>query len=123
MERQERERQKEEERLLRERQREEDRLLREQRREQERREKFLQKESLRTEKMRQKEELHRVKEEARIKAASERAIARRMVKDAMDLIEDERLELMELAASKKGLSSILALDYETMQNLESYGGE
>ncbi|MCH85680.1 hypothetical protein A2U01_0006529 [Trifolium medium] len=44
-----------------------------------------------------------------------------MVKDAMDLIEDERLELMELAASKKGLSSILALDYETMQNLESYG--
>ncbi|CAJ2642212.1 unnamed protein product [Trifolium pratense] len=121
MERQERERQKEEERLLRERQREEDRLLREQRREQERREKFLQKESLRTEKMRQKEELHRVKEEARIKAASERAIARRMVKDAMDLIEDEHLELMELAASKKGLSSILALDYETMQNLESYG--
>jgi hypothetical protein len=60
-----------------------------------------------------------VKEEARIKAASERAIARRMV----DLIEDERLELMELAASKKGLSSILALDDETMQNLESYGGE
>ncbi|GAU39664.1 hypothetical protein TSUD_60300 [Trifolium subterraneum] len=123
MERQERERQKEEERLLRERLREEERLLREQRREQERREKFLQKESIRTEKLRQKEELHRVKEEARIKAASERAIARRMVKDAMDLIEDERLELMELAASKKGLSSILALDYETMQNLESYGGE
>jgi hypothetical protein len=60
-----------------------------------------------------------VKEEARIKAASERAIAHRMV----DLIEDERLELMELAASKKGLSSILALDDETMQNLESYGGE
>jgi hypothetical protein len=60
-----------------------------------------------------------VKEEARIKAASERAIARRMV----DLIEDERLELMELAASKKGLSSILALDDETMQNLESYEGE
>jgi len=64
-----------------------------------------------------------VKEAARIKAASERAVARRMVKDAMDLIEDERLELMELAASKKGLSSILALDYETMQNLESYRGE
>jgi hypothetical protein len=64
-----------------------------------------------------------VKEAARIKAASERAAARRMVKDAMDLIEDERLELMELAASKKGLSSILALDYETMQNLESYRGE
>lgn len=64
-----------------------------------------------------------MKEAARIKAASERAIARRMVKDAIDLIEDELLELMELAASKKGLSSILALDYETMQNLESYRGE
>lgn len=64
-----------------------------------------------------------MKEAARIKAASERAVARRMVKDAMDLIEDERLELMELAASKTGLSSILALDYETMQNLESYRGE
>jgi len=36
-----------------------------------------------------------VKEAARIKAASERAVARRMVKDAMDLIEDEHLELME----------------------------
>jgi hypothetical protein len=60
-----------------------------------------------------------VKEESSINPASGRAIARRMV----DLIEDERLELMELAASNKGLSSILALDDETMQNLESYEGE
>ncbi|XP_061355040.1 homeobox-DDT domain protein RLT2-like isoform X2 [Gastrolobium bilobum] len=120
MERNDRERRKEEERLVRERQREEERYQREQRRELERREKFLQKESIRAEKLRQKEELRREKEVARIKAANERAIARRMVKESMELIEDECLELMELAASKKGLSSILALDYETMQNLELY---
>ncbi|XP_058730418.1 homeobox-DDT domain protein RLT2-like isoform X2 [Vicia villosa] len=112
---------KEMERQEREMQKEKERCLREQKREQERQEKFLQKESIRAEKLRQKEELQRVKEAARIKAAGERAIARRMVKDAIDLIEDERLELMELAASKKGLSSILDLDYETMQNLELYG--
>lgn len=47
MERQDREKRKEEERLLREKQREEERYLREQRRELERREKFLQKESIR----------------------------------------------------------------------------
>lgn len=47
MERQDRERRKEEERLMRERQREEERSKREQRREIERREKFLMKEHLR----------------------------------------------------------------------------
>lgn len=47
MERQDRERRKEEERLMRERQREEERTKREQRREIERREKFLMKENLR----------------------------------------------------------------------------
>lgn len=47
MERQDRERRKEEERLLREKQREEERSKREQRREMERREKFLLKEHLR----------------------------------------------------------------------------
>ncbi|KAI4322719.1 hypothetical protein L6164_022386 [Bauhinia variegata] len=120
MERQDRERRKEEERLLRERQREEERCQREQRRELERREKFLQKESIRAEKMRQKEELRRVKEAARIKTANERAVARRMAKESMELIEDERLELMELTASKKGLSSILSLDHETLHNLELY---
>lgn len=75
------------------------------------------------EKRKQKEELRREKEAARIKAANERAIARRMAKESTELIEDERLELMELAAEKKGLLSILHLDYETLQNLESFGGE
>jgi len=78
---------------------------------------------LQAEKLRQKEELRREKEAARIKAANERAIARRIAKESIELIEDERLELMELAASKKELSSILALDYETIQNLEFYRGK
>lgn len=47
MERQDRERQKEQERSFRERQQEEERLQREHKREQERQEKFLQKESIR----------------------------------------------------------------------------
>lgn len=47
MERQDRERRKEEERLMRERQREEERSKKEQKRENERREKFLQKENIR----------------------------------------------------------------------------
>lgn len=40
----------------------------------------------------------------------------------MELIEDERLELMELATSSKGLPSIVSLDYDTLQNLELYRG-
>ncbi|GAB4824907.1 hypothetical protein Ancab_007779 [Ancistrocladus abbreviatus] len=120
MERHDRERRKEEERLLREKQREEERYQREQRREMERREKFLLKESMRAEKMRQKEELRREKEAARQKAANDRAAARRLAKESMELIEDERLELMEIAASRKGLPSILSLDSETLQNLDSF---
>ncbi|KAM6548877.1 hypothetical protein CsatB_020553 [Cannabis sativa] len=120
LERQDRERRKEEERLLREKQREEERFQREQRRELERREKFLQKESMRAEKMKQREELRREREAARLKAANERAIARKIAKESMELIDDERLELMELAASSKGLPSIVSLDYETLQNLELY---
>ncbi|XP_019194149.1 PREDICTED: homeobox-DDT domain protein RLT2 [Ipomoea nil] len=120
MERQDRERRKEEERLLREKQREEERCLREQRREMERREKFLQKESKRVEKMKLKEEMRREKEAAKLKAANERAAARRIAKESIELIEDERLELMELAASTKGLPSVLALDNEALQNLESF---
>ncbi|XP_010260331.1 PREDICTED: homeobox-DDT domain protein RLT2 isoform X2 [Nelumbo nucifera] len=120
MERHDRERRKEEERLMREKQREEERFQREQRRENERRERFLQKETLRAEKLRQKEELRREKEAARIKAANERATARRIAKESMELIEDERLELMELAVSTKGLPSILYLDSETLQNLQSF---
>ncbi|GMG98559.1 hypothetical protein Nepgr_000399 [Nepenthes gracilis] len=122
MERHDRERRKEEERLLREKQREEERYRREQRREMERREKFLLKESIRAEKMKQKEELRREKEAARLKVANDRAAARRIAKESMELIEDERLELMEIAASRKGLPSILSLDSETLQNLDSFRG-
>ncbi|GAV60333.1 Homeobox domain-containing protein/DDT domain-containing protein [Cephalotus follicularis] len=120
MEKQERERRKEEERFLREKQREEERSLREQRREIERREKFLQKEVLKAEKRRQKEELRREKEAVRRKVAIEKATARKIAKESMDLIEDEQLELMELAASSKGLSSIIHLGHDTLQNLESF---
>lgn len=118
LERQDKERRKEEERLLREKQREEERYQREQRREMEKREKFLQKESLKAEKMRVKEEMRREKEAARLKAANERATARRIAKESMELIDDERLELMELAASSQGLPSLVALDNEVLQNLE-----
>lgn len=72
--------------------------------------------------MRQKEEMRREKEAARLKAASDRATARRIAREYMELIEDERLELMELAASNKGLSSIVALDNETLQQLDMFRG-
>ena len=72
--------------------------------------------------MKQKEELRREKEAAKLRAAKERAISRRIAKESMELIDDERLELMELAASSKGLPSVLSLDYETLQNLELYRG-
>ncbi|KAH7686073.1 WHIM1 domain-containing protein [Dioscorea alata] len=120
MERHDRERRKEEERLMREKQREEERFLREQRRENERREKILMKESLRAEKLRQKEEMRREKEAARLKAANERATARRIAREYTELVEDERLELMELATSSKGLPSIMALDFDTLQRLDEF---
>ncbi|WOL11018.1 hypothetical protein Cni_G19779 [Canna indica] len=120
MEKHDRERRKEEERLMREKQREEERFQREQRRENERREKFLLKESRRAEKLRLKEEMRREKEAARQKAATERATARRIAREYMELIEDERLELMELAATNKGFSSIFALDSDTLQQLDSF---
>ncbi|KAK2393589.1 homeobox-DDT domain protein RLT1 [Trifolium repens] len=120
MERQDRERRKEEERLMRERQREEERLRREQRREMERREKYLIKEHLRAEKRKQKEEIRKEKEAERRKAALEKANARRIAKESMELIEDEQLELMELAAASKGLPSIIQIDLDTLQNLESF---
>lgn len=72
--------------------------------------------------MKRKEQLRREKEAARLKAASERAIARRMAKESVELIEDEQLELMEFAASSKGLPSITSLDFETLQNLELFIG-
>lgn len=72
--------------------------------------------------MKLKEEMRREKEAAKLKAANERAAARRIAKESIELIEDERLELMELAASRKGLPSVLALDNEALQNLESFAG-
>lgn len=78
--------------------------------------------SSQAEKMKLKEEMRREKEAAKLKAANERAAARRIAKESIELIEDERLELMELAASRKGLPSVLALDNEALQNLESFAG-
>jgi hypothetical protein len=72
------------------------------------------------EKQRQKEEMRREKEAARQKAATERATARKIAKEYMELIEDERLELMELAAHAKGFPSMLALDTETLSDLDSF---
>ncbi|EPS62549.1 hypothetical protein M569_12241, partial [Genlisea aurea] len=66
------------------------------------------------------EERRREKEEARQKAAMEKATARKIAKESLELIEDDRLELMELAASRKCLPSILSLDYDTLENLESF---
>ncbi|XP_076918162.1 homeobox-DDT domain protein RLT1-like [Bidens hawaiensis] len=120
MERQDRERRKLEERMMRERQRQEERFQREERRESERREKLLQKESLKAERRRQQEELRSEKEAIKVKAAIEKAAARKFAKESMELIEDECLELLELAASRKGLTSIASLDYETLQNLDSF---
>lgn len=74
------------------------------------------------EKLRLKEEMRREKEAARLKAANERATARKIAKESMELIDDERVELMEIAASRKGLPSILSLDSETLQNLELFRG-
>lgn len=73
--------------------------------------------------MRAKEEMRREKEAARLKAANERAAARRIAKESLELIDDERLELMELAASSHGFPSILALDNEALQNLELHRGD
>ena len=75
------------------------------------------------EKRRRKEELRKEREAERRKAALEKATARRIAKESMELIEDEQLELMELAAASKGLSSIIQLDLDTLQNLESFRGE
>ena len=58
----------------------------------------------------------------RRQAAIEKATARRIARESMELIEDEQLELMELAAANKGFSSILSLDHDTLQNLESFQG-
>ncbi|CAM0953906.1 unnamed protein product [Alopecurus aequalis] len=122
VERLDRERKKEEERFMREKQREEERLQKEQWRENKRMEKFLVKQSMRAEKLRQKEELRKEKEAARQKTANEKATARRIAREYMELMEDERLELMELVSRSKGLPSMLSLDSDTLQQLDSFRG-
>lgn len=77
---------------------------------------------LKAEKKKQKEEIRQEKDAIRRKIAIEKATARRIAKESMDLIEDEQLELMELAATSKGLPSVLQLDHDTLQNLELYRG-
>lgn len=72
--------------------------------------------------MRIKEEMRREKEAAKLKLANERATARKIAKESMELIDDERVELMDIAASRKGLPSILSLDSDTLQNLELFRG-
>jgi hypothetical protein len=74
------------------------------------------------EKLRQKEELRREKEAAKQKAANERATARRIARESMELMEDERLELLELASRSKGLLSMVSLDSDTLQQLDSFRG-
>jgi len=78
---------------------------------------------IKAEKRKQKEEIRKEKEAERRKAALEKANARRIAKESTELIEDEQLELMELAAASKGLSSIIHIDLDTLQNLESFRGE
>lgn len=74
------------------------------------------------ERRKQLEEVRREREAARQRITMERAALRRIAKESLELIEDERLELMELAASSRGLPTIVSLDYETLQNLESFRG-
>lgn len=77
---------------------------------------------MQAEKIRQKEELRKEKEAARQKAANERATARRIAREYMELMEDERLELMELVSRSKGFPSMLSLDSDTLQQLDSFRG-
>jgi CRISPR/Cas system CMR subunit Cmr6 (Cas7 group RAMP superfamily) len=78
--------------------------------------------SAQAEKLRQKEELRKEKEAARQKVANEKATARRIAREYMELMEDERLELMELVSRSKGLPSMLSLDSDTLQQLDSFRG-
>ena len=77
---------------------------------------------LKAEKRKQKEELRKEREAVRRKAAIEKATARKIARESMELIEDEQLELMELAVASKGLSSMINLDHDTLQNIESFRG-
>lgn len=66
--------------------------------------------------------MRREKEAAKLKAAIERATARKIAKGHTELVEDEHLELMELAAASKGLPSVITLDSDTLQQLDVFKG-
>jgi hypothetical protein len=74
------------------------------------------------EREREKEEARRLKESTRLKASIERATARRLARECVELIDDERLELLEAATAAQGLPSIYLLDGETLRNLDRYKG-
>ena len=56
------------------------------------------------EKQHRREEARKEKEAAKLKAANERALAKRLAKEMTDLIDDEQLELMEAAAATSALN-------------------
>ena len=60
------------------------------------------------EREREKEEARKLKEATRLKAAIERATARRLARECVELIDDERLELLEAAASSQSLPKMLS---------------
>jgi len=51
------------------------------------------------EKQRRREEARKEKQAAKMKAANERALAKRLAKEMTDLMDDEELERMEAAAA------------------------
>lgn len=71
------------------------------------------------EKVRQPEVLH-LGNDAIEEAVSRSFIAHGNIQGNMQLIEDEHLELMKLAASRKGLSSINFLDKDTLNKLQAF---
>jgi len=56
------------------------------------------------EKQRRREEARKEKQAAKMKAANERALAKRLAKEMTDLMDDEELERMEAAAAASSLN-------------------
>ncbi|XP_020587732.1 homeobox-DDT domain protein RLT2-like isoform X2 [Phalaenopsis equestris] len=71
------------------------------------------------EKVRQPEELQ-LGVASMEEAVNRSSIAHGNIQGNIRLIEDEQLELMKLAASRKGLSSIYSLDKDTLDNLHTF---
>ncbi|PKU86172.1 homeobox-DDT domain protein RLT2 isoform X2 [Dendrobium catenatum] len=81
--------------------------------------KALNKVNMEEEKVRQQEELQ-LGTTAMEEAVNKTFIAHGNIQGNMQLIEDEQLELMKLAASSKGLPSINLLDNDTLDTLHSF---